>query len=278
MKKRYHIATGVAVCAVLVSSAHAQLPPPERINQHMEDRMENRMEAEQERRENMEERHDAMEDRREDRREDLQEKREDRVEAMQEKRDDRVEAMQVRREDMQARLEERKEDWEARREELKAKHEERTASFKERIEARSERRLELQEDRRERVANNLDGIFTKFEQVIANLYSIAERIQTRIDMHEDQGDDVATAQSALDGAVKDLANAEALVASIHDALDESVDEGTISKESVRELVEEVKVSLKLAHEGFRTAVSSLKGLGPVEDSDDDADDDSADDN
>lgn len=163
------------------------------------------------------------------------------------KRDEIRQSFEEKREGMEDRILEKRTELQEKREEMKANRDERQA----------ERRVRLEESAKERVTKVVERVFGRFEAFVARYEGFAGRIQSRIDKLDEKGVDTDEMQNLLDKAEDSLEDTVAVIAASKDEIKDLV-EGESSKEEIRAIVSEAKVSLKKTHTAFVEAVKSLK--------------------
>jgi hypothetical protein len=163
------------------------------------------------------------------------------------KREDIQRSFEEKRDGMQEKISEKRIELQEKREELKVNREERQA----------ERRIKLEERAKERVSKITDRVLARFEAFVVRYEGFADRIQSRIDKLEEKGVETSEMKDLLNKAEDSLSDTVAVIAASKDEIRDLV-EGESSKEEIRAIVSEAKVSLKGTHAAFVEAVKSLK--------------------
>jgi hypothetical protein len=172
----------------------------------------------------------------------------------------------------QATLETRTEEMSERREEIEATRTEQieqrqastTARQEQRAEVRADRQAALGEIRQQRVLNLSANISNRMDAAIARIFSVIERLESRILKMKEAGLDTAAAETKLREAAEHIASARALISNI-DAL---VYNATTSEQphtnwqGVRATYQEAARLIRASHQSLRETIALLKSSVP----------------
>jgi hypothetical protein len=192
---------------------------------------------------------------------------EDRAEHRDARRDDRQEAVGVFKENRKEAMDdwkeagrERRADWSEHKAEARAQFAEDRADFKGRLASSTDAfRARFVGEKKEKIAGHLEAMFTRFDGVIAKLTALTDRIETRIETLEADGVDVTEATASLEDAKTSIATAETVIEETNETIKAAIDnEEEISREGLRDLVQEAKAAIKTAHGALVDVVQLLK--------------------
>lgn len=147
--------------------------------------------------------------------------------------------------------------------------EERQAALEERVETRqavrADRQAALSEIRQQRILNLSANISNRMDAAVARLFSVIERLETRIVKMQQTGFDTTAAETKLREAAEQVASARALLSNI----DTLVYNATTSEQpltnwqEVRTTYQEVARLIRASHQSLRETIALLKGSVPT---------------
>jgi len=155
------------------------------------------------------------------------------------------------REEIRDRMQEKREEM---RGEISEKREEVRQTITERKEAR---KVQLQANAQERVLKITGKIFERFDAVLIKFDGITQRIESRITKLEEEGSDMTEARSALEDAQSNATETTALILATKEEIELLVSDES-SKEGIRTLMTQVKVSLQETKKSFLKIISLIE--------------------
>ena len=149
----------------------------------------------------------------------------------------------------------------------------RKAHLKDRLSSSTDAiRKRFQDRAKDRVKNSLEKIFNRFDAALERLDGISSRIQSRIDTLDEAGADTSDAQDALDSADAEADAAASAISDARQALEDVINsEDEVSKEGIREVINEAKEAIKSAYSAYKEAIRILKAVDRPESDEDESD-------
>jgi len=160
---------------------------------------------------------------------------------------------------------ERGENLEALQEARAERVEERTERIETRQAVRADRQAALTEIRQQRILNLSANISNRMEAAIARLFSVIERLETRIMKMKETGLDTTAAEAKLREAAEHVASARALLSNI-DALvyNATTSEQPLTNwEGVRATYQEAAKLIRAGHQSLRETIALLQSAAPT---------------
>jgi len=153
-----------------------------------------------------------------------------------------------------------KADWAEHKTEARERFAENRDVFKQRLASSTDAvRTRFVGQKKEAVEGHLEAMYTRFDDVLAKLTSLTDRIGNRIETLDADGTDTTEAASALEDAMDAIAASETVIAETKSAINEALDgDEEISREGLRTLVQEATLSIKTAHRALVDVVRILK--------------------
>ena len=140
----------------------------------------------------------------------------------------------------------------------------RRAEFEENQEARqelrTERRAALSEVRQQRIINLAANISNRMDAAVARLFTIIDRLESRLQKLEQQGVDTAAAKSSLQEAAQSLAEAKTALADIDTAVYNATtgEEAYTAWQDLRAHYQSIATSIRSTHASLRAVIAALK--------------------
>jgi hypothetical protein len=129
-----------------------------------------------------------------------------------------------------------------------------------RQELRTERRIALSEVRQERIINLAANISNRMDAAVLRLFTIIDRLESRLQKLDQQGVDITTARASLQEATQSLAEARAALVDI----DADVYNATTGEEAytawqdLRAHYQSIASSIRSTHTSLRAVIAALK--------------------
>lgn len=149
-------------------------------------------------------------------------------------------------------------------ENLEARQEAREERVETRQAVRADRQAALSEIRQQRILNLSANVSNRMDAAVARLFSVIERLETRIVKMKEVGLDTAAAEAKLREAAEQVASARALLSNI----DTLVYNATTSEQpltnwqEVRTTYQEVARLIRASHQSLRETIALLKLAAP----------------
>lgn len=156
-------------------------------------------------------------------------------------------------------VEDRLEQNEEKREEIRLKIEEGIAT---REAAKEELRAKLEEKAQNRIQALFGRIATRIESAIDRLYTLIERMEARLAIFAEEGENAGDIQSEIDSAKELLTNAETLLADAEAGIEEVVasENPRAGYTYIKDTVKDIKSTLVNVHSILVQVIGDMKGL------------------
>lgn len=161
--------------------------------------------------------------------------------------------------DIKTLVEERIERNEEKREEIRLKIEVKTAT---REAAKEQLKAKLEEKAQNRIQLLFGKVATRMESAINRLYTLIERMEARLEIFTEEGENVEGIQGEIDSAKELLASAEESLAVANTGLEEVVasDDPKAGFVYIKDAVKDIKSTLIEAHSILVQVIGDMKGL------------------
>lgn len=114
-------------------------------------------------------------------------------------------------------------------------------------------------EKKDAVESRLRSMYSRFDGVINRLDALADKIEDRIAVAEQEGTDVTAATAALSDARTQIDDAAAIVASTQVAITDALaQDATLSRDGLRELVVEAANAIRAARQSLADVITHLK--------------------
>lgn len=145
------------------------------------------------------------------------------------------------------------------REEIRLKIEEKTAT---REAAKEELKAKLEIKRQERIRTLFGNLTTRTETAINRLYTLIERMEARLAIFEEEGENVTEIQAEIESAKTLLESAEISLASAQDGFEDIIasDDPKAGFVYVRDIIKDIKLTLTDVHSILVQVIGDMKGL------------------
>lgn len=145
------------------------------------------------------------------------------------------------------------------REEIRLKIEEKTAT---REAAKEELKAKLEIKRQERIRTLFGNLTTRTETAINRLYTLIERMEARLAIFEEEGENVTEIQAEIESAKTLLESAEISLASAQDGFEDIIasDDPKAGFVYVRDIIKDIKLTLTDGHSILVQVIGDMKGL------------------